>query len=67
MYSVRDILTGMAETSEVEALREVVRSVLCPQDSNVVVLNDEARKRALRKRLEGQQSRRQHYLFSTAS
>ena len=57
MYSVHDILTGMGETSELDALREVVRSVLYPRKSNVIVLDDEARRRALQKRLEQQQVR----------
>ena len=60
MYSVHDILTGMAETSELNALREIVRSVLCPQNSKVVVLDDEARNRALQKRLERQRSPQSH-------
>ena len=57
MHSVRDILTGMAETSELDALREVVRSVLYPRESKVIVLDEEARRRALQKRLERQQVR----------
>ena len=57
MYSVHDILTGMGETSEFDALREVVRSVLYPRESNVLVLDEEARRRALQKRLERQQVR----------
>ena len=57
MYSVHDILTGMGETSELDALREVVRSVLYPRESKVIVLDEEARRRALQKRLERQQVR----------
>ena len=55
MYSVHDILTGIGETSEFDALRQVVRSVLYPQESKVIVLDEEARRRALQKRLERQQ------------
>jgi hypothetical protein len=57
MYSVHDILTGMGETSELDALREVVRSILDPRESKVIVLDEEARRRALQKRLERQQVR----------
>ena len=57
MYSVHDILTGMGETSELNALREVVRSLLYSSNSKVVVLDDEARRRALQKRMERQHSR----------
>ena len=57
MYSVYGILTGVEETSELNALREVVCSVLYRPESNVVVLDEEARRRAFQKRMERQQSR----------
>jgi hypothetical protein len=57
MYSVHDILTRMRETSEFIAPGGGVGSVQCAADSKVVVLDDEARRRALRKRLERQHSR----------
>jgi hypothetical protein len=57
MYSVHDILTEMAETSELDALREGVHSVLYLRESKVIVLDEEARRRALQKRMERQQVR----------
>ena len=65
MHSVHDILTGMAETSELDALKEVVRSVLYPRESNVIVLDEVARRRALEKRLERQQVRTRTYAAGT--
>jgi hypothetical protein len=53
MFSVHDILTGVGETSELDALREVLGT----KHSKVVVLDDEARRRALQKRMERQQLR----------
>jgi len=67
MYSVHDILTGMGETSESDALREMLRSVLHPRESNVIVLDEEARRRALQKRLERQQARQCIFAVGTAS
>jgi hypothetical protein len=55
MYSVYDILTGVGETSELTVLREVVWSPRHRHKSKVIVLDDEARQRALQKRMERQQ------------
>jgi hypothetical protein len=55
MYFVYDILTGVGgETSELSVLRDVVCSLRYRQKSNVIVLDDEARQRALQKRIERQ-------------
>jgi hypothetical protein len=58
MYSVHDIFTGAGETSELNALREVVHLLLYPANPKVVVLDDEARKRALQKQMERQHASR---------
>jgi hypothetical protein len=69
MYSVHEILTGIGETSEMDALRELVHSVLYPLESKVIVLDEQARKRALQKRLEREQVRPRNFArgFGTAS
>jgi hypothetical protein len=57
MHSVHDVLTGMEQTSELNGLREVLCCLLYPSSSKVIVLNEEARGRALQKRMEQQHAR----------
>jgi hypothetical protein len=63
MNSVHDILTGVGETSELDALREVLGA----KHSKVVVLDDEACRRALKKRMERQQLKPRHFATGPAT
>ena len=52
MQSVHEILTGIGDTSELQALREILRPVLPSRSSKIAILDDEARQRAVQKRME---------------
>src|SRR4051812_31271808 len=53
MQSVHEVLTGIGDTSELFALREMLRPMLPPQSSKMAVLDDEAGHRALQKEWSG--------------